>query len=136
MNRTLLIISLCLISYTFQAQHCNVEGAWEVISLRFTDNDGKVTDIDIGDPPGLKILSKTHWAFVELTGEENNPTSGGGGTYRVEGNKYIEFVQYHAATDYIGKIIPFECRVVGDKWYQKGLLPGGTMLEEVYRRAK
>ena len=65
-----------------------------------------------------------------------NPTSGGGGTYTVDGAIYTEHVDYHAATDFIGKTISFKCRVENDLWYQSGVLPGGTKLEEVYRRAR
>lgn len=118
------------------AQNCDVVGAWEVFELTFTDPDGTVRDVEIGNPPGLKILSETHWAFVEQNEEGNPvPTSGGGGTYTVDGTTYTETVQYHGARDYIGQVIPFECKVEGDYWYQTGLLPGGTKLEEVYRRA-
>lgn len=123
-------------SLDVRAQACNPVGAWEVASLTFTDPDGTVRVIEIKDPPGLKILSESHWVFVEMTGVEENPTSGGGGTYTVEGTVYTEHVDYHAAQGFIGETISFECRVEGDQWYQTGLLPDGVLLEEVYRRAR
>ena len=116
------------------AQTCNVEGTWEVHSLRFTEADGEVRDVAVGRPPGLKILSRTHWVFVELRADST--VSGGGGRYEVDGSQYTEWVEYHGAKGFIGKRIDFECRVEGDRWYQAGMLPGGTKLEEVYRRAK
>lgn len=117
------------------AEDCYLVGAWEVESLRFTDPDGTVRDVEIGDPPGLKIFSETHWVFVEQNGPDDAaPTSGGGGRYTVEGNTYTEFVQYHAARDFVGQTLPFECRVEDDRWYQTGMLPDGVKLEEVYRR--
>lgn len=132
----LLALVVCNISWPAYAQQCNPVGAWEVYALTFTHPDGTVDKVDIANPPGLKILSKTHWAFVEQNKEGDAiPTSGGGGTYTVEGTTYTETVQYHAARDFIGKSIPFECKVEGDYWYQSGLLPGGTKLEEIYRRA-
>ncbi len=119
-----------------RAQSCDPAGAWEVYQLTFTDPDGTVREIDIGDPPGLKVLSQTHWAFVEQNEASNDiPTSGGGGSYTVHGNTYTEVVEYHAARSFIGQSISFDCRVEGDFWYQSGTLPDGTKLDEVYRRA-
>ena len=115
-------------------EDCALEGAWEVVSLTLTDPDGTVNEVAIGDPPGLKIFSPTHWVFVEQPAE--GPVSGGGGRYTVRGNTYTEYVQYHAGRDYVGKTIAFECRVEGDRWYQRGRLPDGVWLEEVYRRAR
>jgi hypothetical protein len=140
MNRIFFLIAVCTPVFavaTGYAQNCNPMGAWEVYALTFTDADGTVRKIEISDPPGLKILSETHWAFVEQNAEGNAiPTSGGGGTYTVDGTTYTERVEYHGARDYIGQSIPFDCNVEGDFWYQSGTLPDGTKLEEVYRRAK
>ncbi len=113
---------------------CNLVGAWEPVSLRFTDPDGTVRDVEIGDPPGLKILSESHWVFVEEGSGEQGPTSGGGGTYMVEGSTYTEHVDYHGATSFVGEDIAFDCRTDDGRWYQSGELPDGTYLEEVYRR--
>ena len=117
-----------------RGQNCDVEGSWEVSSVRFTDPDGTVRDVTVGRPPGLKILSPTHWAFVELRADST--VSAGGGRYEVDGDRYTEWVDYHGGKSYIGKRIDFECRVEEDRWYQDGMLPDGTKLEEVYRRAR
>ena len=131
-----LAVTIAALPRAVSAQACNPIGAWEVYALTFTQPDGTIEEVDISNPPGLKILSETHWAFVEQNEEGNPiPTSGGGGTYTIDGTTYTETVQYHAARDFIGKSIPFECKVEGDFWYQSGVLPGGTKLEEVYRRA-
>ena len=119
-----------------QEQACNPIGAWEVYALTFTDPDGTVREIAIKNPPGLKILSETHWAFVEQNDAASDiPTSGGGGRYSVQGTTYTETVEYHAARDFIGKSLAFDCKTDDEFWYQSGPLPGGTYLEEVYRRA-
>lgn len=132
----LLVATLLFVARPADAQPCTPEGAWEVYALTFTDPDGTVRQIEIKDPPGLKILSETHWAFVEQNEEGNAiPTSGGGGTYTVDGNTYTEVVQYHAAREFIGKRLSFACKVEDNRWYQSGLLPDGVRLEEVYRRA-
>lgn len=119
-----------------QSGDCDLVGAWEVESLKLTQPDGTVEVVDIGDPPGLKIFSPTHWVFVEQADDEAGVTHGGGGRYEVAGNRYTEFVQYHTARDYVGQTLTFECRVDGERWYQTGPLPGGVLLEEVYRRAR
>lgn len=113
---------------------CDLEGAWEPVSLTLTAPDGTVDEVEIGDPPGLKILSDRNWVFVEEGSGDQGSTSGGGGTYRVEGTTYTEVVQYHDASSYVGEEISFDCRTEDGRWYQSGELPDGTYLEEVYRR--
>ena len=117
-------------------QACDPEGAWEVVSVTLTDSSGTVREVEIGDPPGLKVLSAGHWAFVEQTTDEASPTHGGGGRYTVEGNTYTEYVAYHTAASFVGTTIAFDCRTEGERWYQQGVLPDGTHLDEVYRRAE
>lgn len=114
--------------------NCDLEGAWEPISLTLTAPDGTVEEVEIGDPPGLKILSESRWVFVEEAPPEEGNTSGGGGTYVVEDGRYVETVEYHAASSFVGEEIAFDCRTENGRWYQSGELPDGTYLEEVYRR--
>ena len=132
----LVLIGLLLAAPLARGQNCNLEGAWEVVSLTLTDSTGTATEVEIGDPPGLKVLSAEHWVFVEQTEDEASPTSGGGGRYTTSDTTYTEDVQYHAAVSFVGKTLTFDCQVEGDRWYQRGMLPGGTYLEEVYRRVE
>ena len=137
-SKALILTSLVAVVFPHfvAGQTCDPIGAWEVESLTFTEKDGTVQEIEIKDPPGLKILSETHWAFVEQNDAENPiPTSGGGGSYVIEGDQYTEIIEYHAARDFIGKRLTFDCKVEGDRWYQSGYLPDGVYLKEVYRRA-
>ena len=131
------VLSLAFVLWiapTAAGQNCHLEGAWEVVSLKTTQPDGTVSISEIGDPPGLKILSKRHFIFVEQNHEGPVPTSGGGGSYVTNDTTFIETVQYHAARSFIGMELPFHCKVEDDHWYQSGYLPGGTYLEQVYRR--
>ena len=135
----LLVLSGCAGDQDSAAQQqtlptCDLVGAWEPIALRFTDPDGTVRDVEISDSPGIKILSESRWVYVEEGAGDQGPTTGGGGTYRVEGNTYTETVEYHGATSFVGEEIAFDCRTEDGRWYQDGELPDGTYLEEVYRR--
>lgn len=104
-------------------------------ALTFTHADGTVEEVEIADPPGLKLLSKGYWVFVEQNpADDPIPTSGGGGRYTVTDTTYTETVLYHAARSYVGETLTFGCRVEGAFWYQTGMLPDGTHLAEVYRR--
>lgn len=118
-----------------RAQNCDLAGAWEVHALTFTAPDGTVEEVEISDPPGLKVLTDGYWVFVEQNAPDDPaPTSGGGGRYTVTDSTYTETVLYHAARSYVGETLTFDCRVEGNFWVQSGPLPDGTHLSEVYRR--
>ena len=135
-SRLLVLTGLFFAAPFAVGQNCDLKGAWEVVSLTLTDSTGTVTEVEIGDPPGLKVLSAEHWVFVEQTSDEASPTSGGGGRYTTNDTTYTEYVDYHTAVSFVGETIAFRCRVEEDRWYQKGILPDGTYLEEVYRRVE
>ena len=134
--RLLVLAGLLFAAPLALGQDCNPEGAWEVVSVTLTDSSGTVTEVEVGDPPGLKVLSAGHWAFVEQTSDAASPTSGGGGQYTVSDTTYTEYVAYHTAVSFVGTTIAFSCRTEEDRWYQNGMLPDGTYLEEVYQRAE
>ena len=69
-----LVICCGVLTVVASAQNCDLVGAWEVHALTFTDPDGTVRVVEIGDPPGLKILSETHWVFAAAAGRIRPPT--------------------------------------------------------------
>jgi hypothetical protein len=68
----------------------------------------------------------------------------GSGTYKLEGNKYTETVEFFADPSYIGRSFDFTMKVEGNSLYQSGKFPvfedgkkvREFLLEEVYERVQ
>ena len=68
----------------------------------------------------------------------------GSGTYKLEGSKYTETIEFFADPSYIGRSIDFTMRVEGNHLYQSGKFPlhendkkvRDVLLEEVYERVE
>lgn len=94
-------------------------------------------------------LAKTTSAIAKKTKEDPltaymDAFSAGSGTYKLEGNKYTETVEFFPDPSYIGLSIDFTMRVEGNRLYQSGMFPvfenskkvRDVLLEEVYERVE
>ncbi|GAB5521088.1 MAG: hypothetical protein RhofKO_33390 [Rhodothermales bacterium] len=129
-----LIISCASTRQDSNRPACDLVGAWEPVELTLTAPDGTVNDVDLGDPPGLKVFSNTRWVWIETGPNASNSTVGAGGRYATTDSTYTESIEYHMSPDLVGQTLTFECEVTPTTWTQRGMLPGGTYLEETYRR--
>lgn len=78
----------------------------------------------------VKIITPTHWmVFSEtLIGSEAKFLRAQGGTYTIDGNKYIENIQVASWDDFGKEKTDFTFEIEGDKFHQKGniILADGT----------
>lgn len=115
---------------------CNLEGSWELVSLKYTTPD-TTGEADHTEIPTLKILNATHWMFVRHSTIGEEFVIGGGGPYTLEGTTYTEVVEYCTDPDNVGNIYTFECRVEGDTtWYHVGGIEGVALYDEVWHRVQ
>jgi len=75
----------------------------------------------------IKIITPTHVMFFIRPLNVDTVSFGGGGTYSIKGNKYIEHLQTDDFTEYLVNQEPykkmkaeFDFKVENDKFYQKG----------------
>ncbi len=143
------VLILPLSSPAHTQSRCQLEGVWELISGKA---DGTPYPAGIHEQ---KFITKTRWAWVtkedaevkELKSAADSlkafrATTGGSGTYTVQGTTYTEKIEFFPEIAFIGTSIPFSCRVEGDRFYQSGKVPilrdgkkvRDVMIEEVYRR--
>jgi len=107
----------------------SIVGTWKMTSQTGTDDKGKSFTTDLTKVTQYKIISPTHWMVV---GYDSDSLKGGGegGTYSLQGNKYVEALDW-AKTDYTVK-------VAGDKFHMDGFIiyPDDRKVElhEVYQR--
>ena len=150
MRQACLAVLAGLIATPLAAQStCKVEGVWE---LESGSADGK--DYPAGSRE-MKMIANGHFAVFwrdastpkELKTVADSLAAfrlagGGGGRYSVQGSTYTEKIEYFSDPAYVGKSIPFTCRVDGDRFYQTGSIPvyeGGkkvrdSKLNEVWKR--
>ena len=111
-------------------------GEWKLVFQRSVFETHVDTTLAKGDhfPGGdqTKILTQTHFAFGRQSDDGENVTAGGG-RYRIEGNSYIEMIEYHTSGPLVGTEIPFSWEIKNGMWYHQGDF-SNFRLEEVWVR--
>jgi hypothetical protein len=137
MNTKLLLslfLLVCSVQLLAQSKANNLNskivGTWKMVSMAGIETDGKPFKADLSKVQQYKIITPTHWMYVNYD-TDSLRGGGNGGTYELKGNKYIEALTENYKTD-------FTVKVEGDKYYQDGfiLFPDGKklVLNEVYQR--
>ena len=119
---------------TPQLDAVGVVGTWTLVSAKA---NGKAVDVAAGTTV-LKHITPTDFVFVYYT-QQGLITVAGGGRYRLTGNHYEETVEYgvgEGMAPYIGKTEAFTLRLDGNRWYHSGTEHDGTVVEEVWERAR
>jgi opacity protein-like surface antigen len=116
---TLTVIVLLLLStYAAQAQSkkSSIEGAWQLVNVRSMVGDKIMSEFPVNYTGSqIKIWTKTHWTFVSRYKQDSTFSDEfGGGTYKLDGNKYEENVVYHFYKPYIGKILKMLLEIKND----------------------
>ena len=101
-----------------------VEGTWKLISgTTIIKTDTTIADYTQGQEM-IKIINPTHFAFLkhDLTkGKDTAIFVSGGGTYTLDGEKYIEQLVYCSDRAWEGHSFPFTVTVVEDTLLQQGV---------------
>jgi hypothetical protein len=132
-----------------------LEGTWELVDAKYTPAD---PTFSLSSYRQIKILTKTHWAFLSQEHSAPKLTSGsdaellaasktfsaGGGTYTLDGDAYTEHVEFFYTPNFVGALLKFKIKWDGQEWIQTGTLPLKALglgdkdveLYERYRRIK
>ena len=110
-------------------------GTWEFVSAKTTRSDGTVVDYSILDLRSNKILSSDYFCVVtrNADGSFRHATLG---PYRVEGNLYVETLEYSTNTGWIGSRPEYKFTLEGDLWTIRTTGDREEIREEVWRRVK
>jgi hypothetical protein len=95
---------LLLFGFILQQKSPSIEGAWKLVHATFRQNGSSTWEFP-GAWPGndMKIWSKGHFIFVGRFKDDATATDNfGGGTYTMEGNRYVEKIQFHIAPELVG----------------------------------
>jgi len=97
----------------------SIEGTWKLVYADIRENDSlQVKDLSKTD--FIKIINKTHFAFFNQEQGTSENFVAGAGTYKYDGEDYIETLDFIPAVDYRKHIFPFKLEIKGDSLIQHG----------------
>lgn len=110
-------------------------GTWELVSEKW--GDAKEFTSPPADRKSIKFITPTHFVWVWVD-PKRKITNSMGGTYKHEGDSYIETPEYafEGMEAYVGKAQKFTAKVESDKWTHSGTLSEGQTLTEIWKRVK
>ncbi|SKB35411.1 hypothetical protein SAMN05660776_0655 [Salegentibacter holothuriorum] len=97
-----------------------IVGTWKLVYGETREEDS-VTVKDLSNSEFIKIINETHFAFVNQSKLDNESFYSGAGTYTLDGNKYVEQLDYIKFSDIRGHSFPFTVEFRGDSLIQFGL---------------
>ncbi len=103
----------------------SIIGTWKLISgTTIKGQDTVVTDYTQNQEM-IKIINETHFSFLRHdlnNGKDSNAVFvAGGGEYTLDGNKYIEHLQYFNVREWEGNSFELEYNIKGDTLLTKGV---------------
>lgn len=131
---TVLVIASCQTTTQSASAGHPLEGNWEMVSGRYTNADGQVTDLAAPQVRSLKVIGPARFAFI-TTREDGTFLRAAGGRYTIQGNRYAEHIDQTSGAPTRGESYEFDWRVEGDTWYHNGS-HNGLRIEEVWRRVR
>ncbi len=107
-------VPLVAILFLFFSNSCckknQVEGTWELVSAKWYSDTTMVEFPNSEYDRELKMFGKTHVIFIRQDTTNEDLFFSGGGTYKLEGNKYTETVDFISWGSGIGSICTYECQ--------------------------
>ncbi len=104
-----------------------IEGTWQFLSgttIKHNTNDTLIYDFTINQI-GIKIINASHFSFLrhDLDKGEGKPSffEAGGGSYSLEGDTYVENLEYCSARKWEGIRVEFTAAVQNDTLILTGI---------------
>ena len=119
MKKVILLILIAAVTTLGYAQkvEVNPQGAWEVVQI-LVEQDGNT---NIVFPTAAfqgsqhKMWTKDKWMWTSNYVDETSTYDNyGGGTYTLEGNKYVEYIDFTTHEEYVGKTVKMKMDLVND----------------------
>ncbi len=108
---------------TVQADQGSIEGTWVLKYYKDVDSNTPDEWTQYGEEIIYeKFITDTHFIWVKYNKTTSKMEGAGGGTYRFEGGKYVEDIEFFfpPGSNELGQAIPFEHERKDGEWYHKG----------------
>lgn len=124
---------LCITSLVFSLSvFANpLKGTWQYVSGEYATPDG-IVKAEAPSVTSTKIISDSHFSYITL--HAGKFSYAGGGTYKIEGEKFIETVEYGNLENYIGRTMAFTYKVEGNLWYHTLYENGKFVESEIWKK--
>jgi hypothetical protein len=111
-------------------------GTWRLVSTKY--GDAKEFAKYPESSNRLKLITGTHFIWVEVNASTKQVMASAGGHYTLSGNTYSESIDFagEGMQTYLGKTQKFTITIDGDKLFQSGDLSDGLHIEENWERVK
>ncbi|WP_420321696.1 hypothetical protein [Flagellimonas sp.] len=98
----------------------SIVGTWKLVYGETRQKDSiQIKDLSKAD--FIKIINEDHFAFFNQPKKGGEGFYGGGGTYTLDRNNYIEVLDYVAVDEVRGHEFPFTVEIKGDTLIQSGI---------------
>ncbi|MCZ4223209.1 hypothetical protein [Pedobacter rhodius] len=100
-----------------------IQGTWRLVSGKIVDkNSGKTSNYPM-DFQMIKIINRTHFAFLKhsLNLKDSTGFDAGGGSYSFDDGKYTEHLEYYSNKNWEGKTFDFKLSLINDTLIQTGV---------------
>ncbi|MDT0552545.1 hypothetical protein [Urechidicola vernalis] len=116
----LMVIAMTIISCAHNENStASIKGTWKLFYGSIEENDSlQIKDISKSD--FIKIINASHFSFFNQVKGTSESFYGGAGTYTLNGNDYVESLNYIGSTDLRGHKFPFKIELKGDTLIQYG----------------
>ena len=109
-----------------------LSGSW-LFSGR--ERDGEIQRRDNSDQPRktMKMLSNSRFQWIAFNTETGEFFGTGGGTFELEGEKYIEKIGFVSRDDTrVGAVLEFQFEIDNNDWHHRGKSSAGEPMYEIW----
>ena len=130
----ILIISFssCTVATSNNAKGSEIQGTWKLVKYNYSGD----TIMHMFPENRIKFIADNNFCWINISLPNNRVTDSAGGTYKLSGENYSEFIEYGGTgmTSYVNNEQKFTVKVENDKLYLAGELSSGQRIREVWER--
>ena len=113
-----------------------IMGTWQLDSYKYGTETNSFTSIT-ADRPHIKLITENRFLWVTYDAETRKILESAGGTYTLNGENYIESIDYGFNMEgYLGTKSNFKIKVEDGMFYLSGVLSSGYKIEEIWQKVK
>ncbi|WP_416305452.1 hypothetical protein [Neptunicella sp. SCSIO 80796] len=130
--RILPLLTLCILLSSPSALAGILDGAWQLVSGEYLDEQGKLVSYEKTGMQSLKVLSGNHFSFTSM--KNSQFWAAGSGTFEIKDDKYVETLLFNSFAEKPGASFSFTTLIVGDIWYNSRWKDGVRIEYEVWHK--
>ena len=113
-----------------------IMGTWQLDSYKYYSTASSFTMVT-PDRPHIKLITENMFLWATYDATTKQTLESAGGTYTLEGENYIESIDFgYRMDDFLGTKSNFKIKVEGDMFFLSGMLSGGLKIEEIWQKVK